>query len=435
MLVSLAKKVLPRFISESAHAYRNQQRLKALESEWSFVRAAPVKTDVLSKVRRVLIVPCDPWTVIGSVGDQAMITATIDYINQRFDDVSFWAVTANEQGDHVAHELGLGALRCWDERPFLDTYADLLQRNEIDAVFVLGADVLDGYYNTVVAAKLLLMADVAARLGLLSTVLGFSFNKVPRSELTCFFDGLHESVNVHVRDPISYRRFREFSKCAADLVADSAFLLKPNYSGASYDELRKWAETERGAGKVVIGLNAHPLLLKAGDSAGFDNLVHTIWNVLKNVSRARKVSWVLITHDYRDRVGDIEFVRRLSDVLRGGDVSFYVIPGVNTAAELKGFSSLMDGVVTGRMHLAIASLGSDVPVMALTYQDKFEGLFEHFDLPQWLLMRGESFFSEEEFSKKVVRFVDELPDLKSFVESRRLFVKEMAERNMAAIAV
>jgi polysaccharide pyruvyl transferase WcaK-like protein len=33
------------------------------------------------------------------------------------------------------------------------------------------------------------------------------------------------------------------------------------------------------------------------------------------------------------------------------------------------------------MHLAIASLGSGTPTLSITYQDKFEGLYQHFGLP------------------------------------------------------
>lgn len=37
-------------------------------------------------------------------------------------------------------------------------------------------------------------------------------------------------------------------------------------------------------------------------------------------------------------------------------------------------------VVTGRMHVAIASLSQIVPVICYSYGDKFTGLLEHFNL-------------------------------------------------------
>ena len=38
----------------------------------------------------------------------------------------------------------------------------------------------------------------------------------------------------------------------------------------------------------------------------------------------------------------------------------------------------MDLILTSRMHLAIAALGSGVPVACMPYLGKFEGLLKHF---------------------------------------------------------
>ena len=49
---------------------------------------------------------------------------------------------------------------------------------------------------------------------------------------------------------------------------------------------------------------------------------------------------------------------------------------------MKGLVGLVDFAVTGRMHLAIAALGMEVPVVALAYQGKFDGMMQRFDLGQ-----------------------------------------------------
>ena len=41
---------------------------------------------------------------------------------------------------------------------------------------------------------------------------------------------------------------------------------------------------------------------------------------------------------------------------------------------------MVDLVLTGRMHLAIAALGMGTPPLCVAYMDKFEGLFHLFDI-------------------------------------------------------
>jgi polysaccharide pyruvyl transferase WcaK-like protein len=47
---------------------------------------------------------------------------------------------------------------------------------------------------------------------------------------------------------------------------------------------------------------------------------------------------------------------------------------------IKRLTRQLDLVFTGRMHLAIAALGSTTPTLSIAYQDKFEGLYQHVDL-------------------------------------------------------
>lgn len=93
---------------------------------------------------------------------------------------------------------------------------------------------------------------------------------------------------------------------------------------------------------------------------------------------------------------------------------------------------MCDGVITGRMHLAIAALGGGVPVMALAYQAKFAGLMQWFHLPDWLLLDPVKVSDEAVLWPSVQRFVAERAALRDTVLARLPDVKRAAHANFEA---
>jgi polysaccharide pyruvyl transferase WcaK-like protein len=88
-------------------------------------------------------------------------------------------------------------------------------------------------------------------------------------------------------------------------------------------------------------------------------------------------------------------------------------------------------VVTGRMHLAIGSLGAGVPVMCIVYQGKFEGLMSHFDLPSDALISVAELADISSATAKIVSFIDRTDALKEQVSARLPSVLEHSRRNFA----
>lgn len=93
----------------------------------------------------------------------------------------------------------------------------------------------------------------------------------------------------------------------------------------------------------------------------------------------------------------------------------------------------MDGVVTGRMHFAIACLGMAVPVAALTYQDKFQGLMKHVDLPQDLLLQPSDLADPDKLVSLMLRFHDDMATLRARVEARVPAVMAASALNVAPL--
>lgn len=389
----------------------------------------PLKVGVPQKF---VLVPCDPWTLIGSKGDEAMICAVVSQLKAVNPSVKVLVFSATSQASAAAQSLGFECLEIWDKGPA--AMMDAAMSFEADCLAVLGADCMDGHYSPITTLNMLAVADLAARSGIRTSVLGFSFNDHPYPGLRKVFDAMHERVRIHVRDGVSFDRFRKFTKVRSLLVADAAFQLVPDEDCAAISRLREWVDSQRDVGREVIGFNVHPMLLGKPSEEELNRLVDKVSMALSAYMEARSVSLVLISHDYRKDVGDDVCLAPLWGRLRAkfADRVHYDTT-MCSAAQLKAKAGLMSGVVTGRMHLAIASLGMGVPVAALTYQDKFQGLMKHVGLPFDLLLSPVELENPQNLSSMLLRFHDGLLSFRAQVNMTLPEVKRASAQNVAPL--
>ncbi|MDX1921769.1 MAG: polysaccharide pyruvyl transferase family protein [Alphaproteobacteria bacterium] len=383
-------------------ALRTKHQYNKTLQQWSlFIQSATAKP-ASQCFDRLLIIPSEPYTLIGSRGDHAMMTAIIDKARLKNPNIKIALLTATNGADAAAHKMGCVPLRVWQDRINPERlYADL-KSYAPDAVALLGADAMDGYYTSYGTLSYLIIGDVCARLGARVAFIGFSFNAAPAPELKAAFQQMHPAVSFNLRDAISNRRFKEFTSRDTHQVADAAFCLKPDVQSAEYKSVSHWARQQREAGNLVLGFNLHPMLIKHASAQQIKALVDGIVNVISGVSQHKKISWLLVPHDFRDKVADNVCLDAIAQQLQGRSLKNALqVTGQPTAATLKAMVGLTDGLVTGRMHLAIAALGMGVPVLALTYQDKFQGLFDYFDLPEWLLVSPNAAFETQGLIAKI----------------------------------
>lgn len=243
-------------------------------------------------------------------------------------------------------------------------------------LFVLGADILDGAYNLPDALKRVRLASLCAAQGMDARIIGFSLNDNPHPEMLAEFRR-RNNVRLYLRDPLSYERATRFIGGDVHLSADVAFLLEPKAGEYSLAvEAFAWAEKTKG--NSIYGLNIHDLLGRFSPSGTFEYLISSIAQLIET---HKDCSFVMVPHDYRPGVDDRVPLRRIYEQLKPADrerVLFLNAP--IRAAEIKQLCNSLDGVLTGRMHLAIAALGTGVPVMGIVYQGKFEGTLSYFDL-------------------------------------------------------
>jgi polysaccharide pyruvyl transferase WcaK-like protein len=100
------------------------------------------------------------------------------------------------------------------------------------------------------------------------------------------------------------------------------------------------------------------------------------------------------------------------------------------AAEIKGIVGETDCVLTGKMHVAVAALGRGVPVACVTYQDKFEGLMQHFGLDD-VLMSGDKACEPGALTEFFERLLARRNTLRAEVASRLPEVTALSMQNVS----
>lgn len=354
------------------------------------------------EMSRALILPPTPLHP-GSRGDQAVLLSTKDALTRR-KEVCCVAVTdpANPEWNFLKEEN-------------VDM-VDISKVNveQFDRFIGLGTDVFDGAYTRKDYLQFDEMARAFSRRGKSSEIIGVSIRPDVKPEIRKRAAQLPRNVRITVRDPVSFARFLDFSPLSPPtLVADPAFLLKP--AGAP-ESIRDWIQSSRSDGRLCIGVNVNRHL--EGEAA---LIAKTMAEVLQKIPDA---AFVLIPHDSREVAGDIELCSMLAGELRRQVGNRVLLLPVLSAREIKGVCALLDGIVTGRMHLAIAALGQRIPVVAIDYNSKMKGLFSYFGLQDWVVTPGE-------LAKVVPALPDALASIKVRVDSTLGRVLWLSARNFA----
>lgn len=332
-----------------------------------------------------VLVPCDPFTLVGSRGDAAMLEATHSYLAG-----SLTVLAHGTVAEARAAEIGVQSKRLVFDWFQPIRMARFLRQERPDQVLVMGADFMDGHYSPVHSLRLLICADLAARAGADARFLGFSLNDRIHPAVAGGFRRLSAKVRIQLRDPLSFDRYKQLNAPShARLVADSAFLLPPTKAGTDsptdQGELQSalaWVALQRANGRQVIGVNLHGMLFpKSEREVRLHKLLENFVAAMRDLQGRAEVAWILVPHDDRQEAGDLSTAAALRSMIPADVMQHtYELRTAPPPGDAKALVGHLDGVITARMHLAIATLGMGRPVLVLTYQSKFEGLLRHFGL-------------------------------------------------------
>lgn len=376
----------------------------------------PIRCAPAAGVGTLVVSPDDP----GSLGDAAMIRAISDRYGAGELDVSCWRYP-----DAAPYP---GTRSRTDIRSFYGRRAEsTLSRYQ--RLACIGADVMDGFYQYAQSCLRLRLLSLAAAMKLESRLFGFSFNSSPHRKTALEFAGLHPDVLVCVRDPISLQRVERITGHPLRLVADLAFLVKPA-APTSFSAVAavNWLSEQRSVyGRKIIGLNINPMFALDHGAGITQALVQSFASLIEG---QRDMAFVLIPHDYRPVIGDLPVLKGVAAALSADAASrVALISDLQNPAELKGFTAYLDGVLTGRMHLAIAAMGQGVPVAGVVYQGKFEGLLQHFALDESLTVAPATAASPEKLRAFFVKWLSELDSMTADIRRELPAVIRLAERN------
>ena len=330
--------------------------------------------------RRVAVLePCS--TSRDSNGDQALIAGTCRFILEK-PGSSVELLTFKDESvawlpPGVTHGGALFPRSRWPVAGAIRHLHVPWTASRYDDLFVIGADLMDGYYGTSTSTFLLWLLRVAALSGARTHLISFSFTEARDEALLAAMDRYLPGTRVHARDAISAARLTAVLGRTVPHSADVAFGLQPDFS-PRLKAVSDWVSGQRERGLRVVALNVNMLPISR-QRPGSEQDYLTRWTdwVSGFISRERAI--LLVPHDFRGEWSDDAAAERLLARIPSQLRDRVHTPGVRlTAAETKAMLSLVDLVVTGRMHVAIAALGVGVPAIGYAYQGKFEGIFALF---------------------------------------------------------
>jgi polysaccharide pyruvyl transferase WcaK-like protein len=380
-----------------------------------------------------------PPSAPGSVGDEAMVVAAVDHLkSQGIDRIEL--VSYNIKMEYPVSEIGSFDMRDY----FIYTSGfKFLQKalqfgcfvSQFEKFYFLGADLMDGYYSDYVTFKRVKLVEMAARMGVKSTILGFSFNKQPTKIAIESIKNLPDTVQLCTRDAVSQERLEKSIERSVKLVADVAFLLQPAQESDKVLSIDEWIDKQKKEERFIIGINCNNQLVEKIKNQTAKTLVKAYIERLSSLFNARQnLSFLLIPHDFRSIKGNSSDDTLAKLILEGlpAEMQSYCkkIPTPCRAAEIKAMVANVDLVVSGRMHLAIATLGQGVPVFCITYQGKFEGLFQHFGLKNMTLEPTDLLDSDPSvFVNYLVSSIENKNALDQQIQEKLPKVKELAKSN------
>ncbi len=374
-------------------------------------RIGPVEPD------RIVIIPTSGH---GSLGDQAMLDAT----GQVLHDLGYRLSVVTRGNDFITIRFPAKRIDV-EAASIAGKFRALRQIVTAGAIIFNGADVIDGVYGG--DCRRLEILDLAARSGVPASALGFSFSTTPGAKAVARLRNL-PPMPMHSRDAISAERFRAATGRPSTVVADLAFLLRPEVTTAAAHQAIAWTREQKAMKRQVMLLNlsGHTLAKAPGDT--LPQLVAVAMREWLATDPHRSI--LLMPHDFRPApTGDVSPLNAVRNALAADFADRIAqVEAPFEAWDAKSIAAEADFVLTGRMHLAIASLGSGVPPLCISYQGKFEGLMQHFDLAD-MLCDPDIMTDPARLLRRVDAFTARLPELRQKIGTMLPSVLDKSRRN------
>jgi polysaccharide pyruvyl transferase WcaK-like protein len=292
---------------------------------------------------------------------------------------------------------------------------------------------MDGFYDPSSVLGRIRLARFAEKIGIQVVVTGFSFSDNPNDQICSELQRL-SSTKFYLRDGFSLSRFSRITGIKGVLSADLAFLTQSALLDKRFDAIQNWKIQQKHIDQIIVIVNANWIPFKSTFTR-VEELVDAYVGLIKKLDDLyeKKISVMLFPNDYRDaeNTGDINLSRLihagLSHVMEARVISIHDY--TYNAEEARALTENCDFLVSGRMHLAIICATNGIPSMAIEYQSKFKGMYEHLGLdPESLLVSPGTFLSPG-MAGEIKSIMDRKDDLRNQILARLPHVKRLAHRN------
>lgn len=372
----------------------------------------------------VLIPPTDE----GSFGDEAMIISVLSGIERsEYTDVIVLNGESKSWQDKIdAYGVDAKCFPVWKnfQRPnTIFRYIKFINKFKPKSVYLIGADVMDGYYSESRSLMRTYLLRIAACACSDVRLLGFSFNATPNMKCVASLKSLSKNALIFARDPVSASRLMAYGvKCES--LADLAFMLEPVVirNSAEIDRCSKFIGSQKSIGKRVICVNINAIHNAYPNF--FENLIELFNYLIRN-----DFSLIFISHDDRDFNGFSDFSLAEAAISRIGSENSFLIKEDMDAAELKYIANKTEMVITGRMHFAIGALSTCIPALMFGYQGKQEGLAQLIGVESKDIVISPNSNSDE-MIESFVNFNDKVENISLLIKNNIQSIKLLSKKNL-----
>jgi polysaccharide pyruvyl transferase WcaK-like protein len=382
--------------------------------------------------RRALLLPtASP----GNLGDAALFIGTVKELRAMgFDRVCVVSFAEDQRYEIQGADTVILNLH---HNPTGQAYLDFVKLASAFTHFLVwGADIVDGTHGIEVVSNRQTLANLAATMGLHTTICSFSVSPKRSVPAMDGYRTLHPDVRLYCRDAFSLERLaQEIPGRPPALSADLAFLLRPDHDQPQSIQVAEWAAQQRQSGKIILGLNINDLFCSYFDIPK-QKLLHAYSEAITELApRVPPFALIHLPHDTHPNkqlgtMTDFTLARELNALLPDQIRDSAFIPSETlTAPEVRSICTRVDLIFSARMHLSIASLAVGTPVFGLAYQGKFEGLFRHFGL-QNMWLEAHQILNLDETVAFLVAAFERYPAVRAQVESKLPEVLHLARRNL-----
>lgn len=362
----------------------------------------------------------------GSLGDQALIHGAIAGGTLSDKNRIFTVLKMSKDDDwklpKECKEIVLNNI--FEEWINLPAWLSLVKHlRQYKGAWVIGADMMDGFYGDDVSISRLRLLNIASDSGLDARLLSFSFSKSASEKISLAIKNTNKSVKMLVRDPDSLERIIKLHPLAKR-SADLAFFIKPKILTTNITNISEHITKERSNGKTLIGLNINQLVTRIEKTSN-EEISLFIYNLL---NKDDNYILILIAHDNRGDLSDDALLKAAYGNLSENHKSrttFMKTP--DFTCEVKAITSKLDLVITQRMHLGIASLGTATPTIIFDYADKAGGLLSLFNLRH--LKANPRDINTPEFIDKITQTIKNKDEISNQIQSNLTKVKNLSMLN------